>query len=148
MVDFAVFSQDYWPKFPGTKGIPAALAFMEIIGVVKGSATRHSNSSTFHPLSREEYQEMGHRISPVAIDRKCLYDLYERYERLKRNFGDKDDVDRARSVLDALSGNADLREKIERAFDEIYVDGRHDSFAPGQQRLTIYRNSRSKTAGD
>ena len=131
MVDFEVFNRDYWPKFPDTRGISAALAFMEIIGVIKGSATRHSSSSTFRPLSREEYQEMGRRISPVEIDREWLYGLYERYERLKRDLGDQDDVDRVVSVLDAISGNTDLREEIERAFDEIYVDGRHDSYALG-----------------
>ena len=148
IVDFEVFSQDYWPKFPGTKGIPAALAFMEIIGVIKGSATRHSSSSTFCPLSREEYQEMGHRISPVEIDREWLYNLYERYEKIKRDLGDQDDVDRVKLVLDAISGNADLRGKIERAFDEVYVDGRQSSYVLSQQGLTICRDTGSKTIRD
>ena len=91
---------------------------------------------------------MGHRISPVAIDRECLYDLYERYERLKRDLGDQGDVDRARSMLDALSGDVDLRGKIESAFDEVYVDGKHGSYSLSKQRLTIYRNPGPKTAGD
>ena len=125
VVDFAVFSRDYWPKLhPRAKGISSALAFMEIIGVIKGSATRHSGSANFRPLSREEYEKMGHRTFSMAVDRERLYDLYERYEKLKRGLGDLDDVDRARSVLDALSSNADLRRKIENAFDEVYVDGR------------------------
>lgn len=113
--------------------MPAALAFMEIIGVIKGSATRrHSSPPYFRPLSREEYQDKRHKISTVTIDRKWLYDLYERYEELKRGLGDMDDVDRAMSVLEAISGNLDLRGKIEKAFDEVYVDGRGSPLAHDQ----------------
>ena len=148
LVDFGVFYQDYWPKFPNAKGVSAALAFMEIIGVIKGSATRHLSSSAFRPLSREEYQQMGHRISPVEIDREWLYDLYERYEKLKRDLGDQDDVDRVRSVLDAISGNEDLGGKIKNAFHEVYVDGRHGIYAPGEQGLTTCRDTGPKTVGN
>lgn len=123
VVDFGVFSGEYWPSFPNglTKAVPVELAFMEIIGVIKGSACR---SLGFLPLGRDEYRENGHKISPVSADRDLLYDIYECYEKRKRELGDVDDTDRARLVLEAISNNTDLREKIERAFDEVYVDGR------------------------
>lgn len=94
---------------------------MEIIGVIKGSACRSIN---FLPLGRDEYQANGHKISPVSVDRDLLYDIYECYEKKKRELGDVDDVDRARSVLEGIANNSDLRERIERAFDEVYVDGK------------------------
>lgn len=131
VVDFAVFNRDYWPKvLSHSKGIPPALAFREIIGVIKGLANRHHPTPpNFRPLSRKEYQEMEDKISLAVIDRERLYDLYELYEKLRRGFGDVDGVDRVISVLDAISGNVDLRGKIEQALDEVYVDGRSCSCA-------------------
>lgn len=122
VVDFEVFSEEYWPSFPSglTKCISVTLAFMEIIGVIKGSAYR---STKFRPLAREEYRADGHKVSRVPVDTDLVYDIYERYEKLKGQFGDVDDCDRVRSVLEAISNNADLRDRIGRAFDEIYVDG-------------------------
>lgn len=93
---------------------------MEIIGVIKGSACR---SIDFKPLSREEYILEGHRISPINVDRNHVYDIYLRYEKVKRGFGDIDDIDRARNVLNGMSRNRDIKARIERAFDEVYVDG-------------------------
>lgn len=123
MVDFGVFNEEYWPSFPTdlTGQVPVELAFMEIIGVIKGSAC---SSVDFHPLGREEYRANGYKISPVVVDRDLLYNIYECYEKLKRQLGDVDDIDRARAVLEMISNNSDLREKVERAFDEVYVDGR------------------------
>lgn len=123
MVDFEVFSEQYWPSFPEDlrKNISATLAFMEIIGVIKGSACR---SIDFTPLTREMYYTTGRRISPVTVDRGLVYDIYLHYEKTKQKYGDVDDVDRARKVLVEISKNSDLRSRIQRALDEIYVDGR------------------------
>lgn len=122
VVDFEVFSGQYWPTFPDglTRTISPTLAFMEIIGVIKGSACR---SIDFKPLTREEYVADGHRISPINVDRNHVYDIYMRYEKVKREHGDLDDIDRARDVLNGMSKNRDVKGRIERAFDEIYVDG-------------------------
>lgn len=123
MVDFGVFAEEYWPSFPTdlTGLVPVELAFMEIIGVIKGSAC---SSIDFLPLGRDDYRTNGHKISPVSADRNLLYNIYECYEKLKLQLGDVDDIDRARAVLEAISNNSDLREKVERAFDEVYVDGK------------------------
>lgn len=122
-VDFDVFKEEYWPSFPNklTKGpgISVTLAFMEIIGVIKGSAW---TSTTFSPLSRTEYESHGHRISPVSLDRNAMYDIYQRYEDRKCQFRDVDDIDRARVVLEAISKNQALGKRLEGVFDEIYVD--------------------------
>ncbi|KAI5837906.1 hypothetical protein DFP73DRAFT_600345 [Morchella snyderi] len=122
-VDFDVFKEEYWPSFPNklTKGpgISVTLAFMEIIGVIKGSAW---TSTTFSPLSRTEYVSHGHRISPVSLDRNALYDIYQRYEDIKSQFKDVDDIDRATAVLEAISKNQVLGKRLEGVFDEIYVD--------------------------
>lgn len=96
------------------------LAFMEIIGVIKGSAF---HSIDFKPLTREEYFREGPRISAIKVDRNLVYDIYLRYEQVRREFGDRDDIDRAKDVLNGMSKNQEVKEKIERAFDEIYVDG-------------------------
>lgn len=123
VVDFEVFSGEYWRSFPSkwTKTVSSTLAFMEIIGVIKGSACRFGKLTS---LTRVEYRESGYSISPVTVDRDMVYDLYEHYEKRKVQFSDVDDIDRVRSVLEAISNNPELKQRIEGAFDEIYVDGR------------------------
>lgn len=122
IVDFEVFSGEYWPSFPTklTKTISPSLAFMEIIGVIKGSACRFGK---FSALTRDEYRDGGYNISPVNIDRDVLYDIFQYYEKRKAEFSDVDDIDRARCVLEAILNNPELKQRIEGAFDEIYVDG-------------------------
>lgn len=123
IVDFEVFSGEYWPSFPTklTKTISPTLVFMEIIGVIKGSACRFGK---FSALTRDEYRQDGYKISPVTVDRDIVYDLYQHYEKRKGQHSDVDDIDRARSVLEAILNNPELKQRIEGAFDEIYVDGR------------------------
>jgi hypothetical protein len=122
VVDFEVFSEQYWEQFPAnlTKGVSPTLAFMEIIGVIKGSACR---SIDFQPLTRERYIQAGHKISPIDLDRDLMYNIYLRYEKVKRDHGDIDDIDRARDVLNGMAKNRDVRNRVEQAFDEIYIDG-------------------------
>ncbi|KAH8146891.1 uncharacterized protein LAJ45_08970 [Morchella importuna] len=121
VVDFEVFSEQYWGQFSAklTSGVSPTLAFMEIIGVIKGSAC---HSIDFQPLTREKYLQEGHRISPIEVDRDLIYNIYERYEKVKRDHGDIDDIDRARDVLKGMAKNRDVRNRIEKAFDEIYID--------------------------
>lgn len=123
VVDFEVFSEQYWELFPTnlTRGVSPTLAFMEIIGVIKGSACR---SIDFQPLTRERYLQDGHKISPIGVDRDLIYNIYLRYEKVKRDYGDIDDIDRARDVLNGMAKNRDVRNRIEKAFDEIYIDGK------------------------
>lgn len=93
---------------------------MEIIGVIKGSACRLGK---LDPLTRVEYRQGGYNISPVTVDRDMVYDLYEYYEKRKIQFSDVDDIDRVRIVMETISHNPELKQRIEGAFDEIYVDG-------------------------
>lgn len=146
VVDFEVFSEQYWEQFPAhlTKGVSPTLAFMEIIGVIKGSAC---HSIDFQPLTREKYLLEGHKISPLDLDRNLMYKIYLSYEKVKRDHGDIDDIDRARGVLNGMVKNRDVRDRIEQAFDEIYIDGESMSLYIPKLYLTVYYfyAQRSKT---
>jgi len=127
------FSIEYWehlsPKLK--RGIPIDLAFLEIIGVIKGSVSR---ATDFEPLSREEYLGLRWRLAPSFAserERHTIYDIYEWYERAKKKRGDIDQVDRIIKVMKALETfrssevleDSAFERKIRSTLDEIYVDG-------------------------
>ncbi|CUS08892.1 unnamed protein product [Tuber aestivum] len=122
VIDFVRFSVEYWeymsPRLK--KGIPADLAFLEIMGVIKGSA---SPATDFEPLSREEYLGKRWRLAPNFAsewERGAVYDIYEWYERTKKKNGDIDQADRIIRVTKALE---EFRSsEIFSILDEIYVD--------------------------
>jgi len=132
VTDFTKFSIEYWGRLSPKlrKGIPADLAFLEIMGVIKGSVSR---ATDFEPLSREQY--LGHRwrLANFASerDRDAVYDIYEWYERAKDKRGDIDQADRVIKVMKALEafrssgvpGDGEFERKIRSLLDEIYVDG-------------------------
>ena len=107
------------------------LAFLEIMGVIKGSVSRATN---FEPLSREEYLEKRWRLAPNFAwewERDAVYGIYEWYERARKKRGDIDQADRIIKVARALeefrsskeSGDDEFELKIRSKIDEIYVDG-------------------------
>ena len=132
VIDFTKFSTEYWrhlsPKL--RKGIPADLAFLEIMGVIKGSVSR---ATDFEPLSREQYLGRRWRLANFASDRDrdAVYGIYEWYERAKKKRGDIDQADRVIEVMKALEGfrssgvpgDGEFERKIRSVLDEIYVDG-------------------------
>lgn len=98
---------------------------MEIMGAIKGSMSFVSN---LKPLSRDEYINKRWRAAPsFATDneRDAVYSLYEIYERQKRTRGEIDSIDRVIDVARALDKNPDLRRRIEKFLDEVYVDGEY-----------------------
>ncbi|CUS07541.1 unnamed protein product [Tuber aestivum] len=132
VIDFRRFNTEYWeclsPKLK--KGIPVDLAFLEIMGVIKGSVTpdRH-----FGPLSREDYLGKRWRLAPnfaTREERDAVYDIYEWYERAKKKRGDIDQADRVIKVTKALeefkcsriSEDNVFEQNIRRILHEIYVD--------------------------
>ena len=124
LVDFHAFKLDYWPKMPThlTKTLPIELVFAEIMGTLKGSA---SSKSSLAPLSRSQYYERSCRIAPtftLESDRSRVYDIFEYYERLKRQWCDVDYVDRVVAVLDALKKDSVLSHTLRSCFDEAYID--------------------------
>jgi len=132
LVDFTGFSIEYWGRLSPKlrKGIPADLAFLEIMGVIKGSVSR---ATDFEPLSREQYSGHRWRVANFASkrDRDAVYDIYEWYERAKKKRGDIDQADRVIKVMKALEAfrssgvpeDGEFERKIRSVLDEIYVDG-------------------------
>ncbi|PWW79107.1 hypothetical protein C7212DRAFT_340031 [Tuber magnatum] len=131
-VDFRKFNIEYWkPMNQGIKkGIPVEIAFLEIVEVIKGSASQATN---FKPLSWEEYSGRHSRKTPTFVserERGAVYSLYEWYERAKKKRGDIDQVDRVLKVMQSLeafksSGIPEdivFEQKIWSMLDEIYVD--------------------------
>ncbi|CUS07544.1 unnamed protein product [Tuber aestivum] len=132
VVDFRKFNIEYWEHLsPGLKkGIPVDLAFLEIMGVIKGSV---SVATDFKPLSREEYLGKRWRLAPNFAseqERGVVYDIYEWYERAKGRRRDIDQADRIIKVMRALeafrsseiSEDNELEQNIRRILHEIYVD--------------------------
>ena len=69
---------------------------------------------------------MSMRIAPVFSnpnDRGKVYMIYKKYEVMKKQSGDKDDIDRVVPLLRALEEDGVLKKHVQKTFDEVYVDG-------------------------
>ena len=124
ILDYVVFELDYWPHFPPTlrKGLPTALVFSEIMGVIKGS---HSSCENLTSLTRDEYVKRSARLAPTfasEAERNHLYDVFEAYEALKGSRDQEDEIDRVLKILQALRRNRAVREVLQDVFEEVYVD--------------------------
>ncbi|KAG0641145.1 hypothetical protein HOY80DRAFT_955829 [Tuber brumale] len=132
VINFAKFKIEYWEHLSSRlkRGIPVELAFLEIMGVIKGSVSPAGN---YEPLSRQEYLGKRWRLAPNFAserEREAVYELYEWYERTKKKRGDIDQPDRIIKVnkaLEAFSSSEIIEDKIferdiRRILDEIYVD--------------------------
>ena len=126
VVDYQSFELDYWPRFAQslTKGLPVALVFAEIMGVIKGSAGSLESLTALH---QDEYVARSRRLAPTFVmddERKRIYSVYESYEALKTSRGEVDDVDRVVNILKVLRRDANMKVLLGSAFDEIYIDGK------------------------
>lgn len=102
--------------------------FAEIMGVMRGSRVCAQRQRA---LIREEYVPKGSKVSPAfpsVGDREKAFDVYERYERLKKQRGQLDDLDRVMDVLKYISGNPTFASQLRSSFEEIYVDGEYLPF--------------------
>lgn len=98
---------------------------MEIMGVIKASVSSVSN---LEPLSRGEYLGKRWKAAPsfaTDSERDAVYSLYEHYERLKKSREEIDNLDRVINVVKVLGKNPELRGRVERLLDEVYVDGEY-----------------------
>ena len=123
-VDFSAFKLDYWPHFPQTltKKLGVNLVFAEIMGVIKGSA---SSGHSLAPLSGQQYLARSCRLAPIFVmedDRALVYDVFEKYERMKEERQDVDIVDRVVKLIRSIRRNASLKQFLESSFDEVYID--------------------------
>lgn len=92
------------------------------MGVIKGSS---SSGQSLAPLTRQEYLDRSCRLAPVFAvedDRSLVYDIFERYEDMKQEHQDVDNVDRVVRMMSAIRRNTSLRQLLESAFDEVYID--------------------------
>jgi hypothetical protein len=158
IIDYTIFKKEYWAHFPPqkTRNISVDLAFLEIMGVIKGSM---SQTSGLKPLLREEYLERRWRRAPnfaTEGERDRVYSIYEYYEKVKRRRGGEiDGVDRVTDVLKALIEKPGLKERLENVLDEVYVDGQYsrsliewENHSHGLTLGGVVRGPRSATAGD
>jgi hypothetical protein len=120
VVDFMLFRSEYWKQLPLqlTKSLEPGLVFSEIMGIIKGST---STKDSLDSLSRNEYLAFSHRKAPAFSreQRVDVYELYIRYERLKHNNQDKDDIDRVVSILRYLKANHGSPNSVEGWLEEI-----------------------------
>ncbi|KAI9455099.1 hypothetical protein BJY52DRAFT_1417616 [Lactarius psammicola] len=92
LVTFDVFKRMYWRHLPQTltKGIVPSVAFGDIIGTIKGS--EKSLDFLNRALDRGTYESLTNRN----------YTLFEAYQKLKRERGERDLADRTHDLLDKI----------------------------------------------
>ncbi|KAJ5980108.1 hypothetical protein N7481_007406 [Penicillium waksmanii] len=124
VIDFDIFKYEYWGCLSASapQGCPPELIFAEIMGVIRGSRIC---AKDLRALSREEYVPRESKVSPAfpgVADREKAFDVYERYERLKKQRGQIDDLDRVMDVLKYIMENPSFASQLRRCFEAIYVD--------------------------
>ncbi|CAG8557521.1 4390_t:CDS:2, partial [Acaulospora colombiana] len=114
-VDFRLFQRKYWPHL-SQKNLDCALVYSEF-SIIKGS-----NPNVDH-LSREDYRAVNIKKFPIFYDRDMIYDIFERYERMKTLNHDYDLMDRTLAVLRCARKKALGGHQVH----EIYVDECQDN---------------------
>lgn len=123
VIDFNIFKIEYWSCISGIVSCSPELLFSEIMGVIKGS---NISVKTLEFLSRVQYVSRSGKLSPAfptESERERVYSAFERYEKLKKQRGELDELDRVIGTLESLKNNAALEQLVRQCFDEIYVDG-------------------------
>jgi hypothetical protein len=125
VIDFHIFKYEYWGCLSAfaPQGCPPELLFAEIMGVIRGSRIC---AQSLRALSRDEYVPKGSKVSPAfpgVADREKAFDVYERYERLKKQRVQIDDLDRVMDLLKYIAEDVNFASQLRRCFEEIYVDG-------------------------
>ncbi|KAF8588487.1 hypothetical protein K439DRAFT_1335105 [Ramaria rubella] len=135
-VTFDVFKYAYWPRFPEplTRGIDPGLVYNEFLGVIKGSEETLDTGNDNNFLDRLAYLNHSvRRQSTFAKHRGRIYDLFERYTKLKGERGDYDAADRTHAILRALKGKPPSKRKV----DYLYVDEVQDNLIVDARLLRL-----------
>ncbi|KAH7101437.1 P-loop containing nucleoside triphosphate hydrolase protein [Auriculariales sp. MPI-PUGE-AT-0066] len=125
LLSYKIWQTEYWPHFAEhlTKGLDPALVYSEIMGVIKGSgesllhAQRHLDFKAYENFS-------ARRQSTFANQRKRIYDLFEAYQRQKRDKGHLDAADRTHVILSQIQNDTKV---IGQPLDYLYVDEAQDN---------------------
>ncbi|KAG7099943.1 hypothetical protein E1B28_001736 [Marasmius oreades] len=124
VIDFDRFKKKYWPRLPEplTKKTDPALAFSELIGIIKGSEATLGHDP--HLLPQAAYQAISRRkYAMTTLDRGEMYALLEAYMKKKKEEGGKDIADRSHVILDYFSQFGVPGQKV----DQLYVDEVQDN---------------------
>ena len=124
LVDFKVFRNRYWPRFPHdlTNGLSPYLVFTDIMGVIKGSI---DTCNTLNSLKKWEYEALGTRRAPNVTsdyDRGKVFRLFEIYEKLKREADEWDTIDWVVHLLGQLRNNPNTKSLLATCIEEVYID--------------------------
>ncbi|RIA95504.1 hypothetical protein C1645_480447 [Glomus cerebriforme] len=118
-VDYDLFYYKYWLKFSDyyRKKFDPELVYSEFF-VIKGT------NPDVDYLSREDYRKISIKKFPVfRYNRDDIYDLFERYEKMKVREGDYDSVDRTLAILRA----AKMKPLGGPHIHEVYIDECQDN---------------------
>ncbi|PKY21480.1 hypothetical protein RhiirB3_409485 [Rhizophagus irregularis] len=118
-VDYDLFYDKYWLHFSDyyRKKLDPGLVFSEFF-VIKGT------DPDVEYLSREDYRTISIRKFPVfRYNRDEIYDLFERYEKMKARNRDYDSVDLTLAILRA----AKIKALGDPHIHEVYVDECQDN---------------------
>ncbi|GBC01012.1 hypothetical protein RclHR1_04030007 [Rhizophagus clarus] len=118
-VDYDLFKKKYWPRFSDDyrKKLNCELVFAEF-SIIKGTNPKVDY------LSREEYRSVSIKKYPAfCYNRDEVYDLFERYEKMKKRNGDYDSADRTLVISHA----AETEMLGGPHIHEVYIDECQDN---------------------
>ncbi|TFK38653.1 hypothetical protein BDQ12DRAFT_630422 [Crucibulum laeve] len=124
MVTYDVFVQEYWLHFSQTltKGLQPSLVFNEIMGIICGSEEALLTENGY--LDATTYESLSGRTqSAFAGRRRIIYNIFQLYQKQKRERGHFDAADRTHRILRALANSSIQGRKI----DYLYVDEAQDN---------------------
>ncbi|RHZ77053.1 hypothetical protein Glove_186g78 [Diversispora epigaea] len=118
-IDYDLFKKEYWPRLgdPYRNKQRCELVYSEF-SVIKGVNPEP------YPLSREDYLNISVRKYPVfRHNREMIYDLFERYEKIKRRRGQFDSMDRTLAIFH----QAKTKPLGGPHINEVYIDECQDN---------------------
>ncbi|KAF8336964.1 uncharacterized protein EI90DRAFT_93924 [Cantharellus anzutake] len=115
-VTFDLFKSQYWIHFDQQKikGLDPAQVYSEIMGIICGG--EHTLKMPSGYMSRESYVSLSHRSYPsFAAERSRVYDVFEKYLKLKMHNRAFDNPERTHIILKHI-------DKAIMNIDFLYVD--------------------------
>ena len=139
-VDANYFIEKMWPALSkemrvshsGKLQVKPILVWMEIKSFIKGSSQSLKSPNGY--LSLTEYQDFGKKMAPnFAYDRSTAYELFRRYESIKKRNGFYDDCDLVFNLFQRLSRIDDINWCIH----QFYIDEVQD-FTQAELTLLLH----------
>ena len=135
-VDATYFCETLWRKVAkgicDVKKVNPLLVWIEIKSFIKGSSQALQTPHGY--LSYEEYLDLGHKMAPdFADNRETAYNLFKRYETIKRQNGYFDDGDLVFNLFQRLSKLDDVNWYIH----QFYIDEVQD-FTQAELTLLLH----------